>query len=63
MARREDPDRITDLRRYRRERERAQRAAQKTPANEPVLGRRKHASLFLIGVFVVLFVLWWLQRR
>lgn len=55
---------VTDLRRYRRERERAQRTRQKTPSsNEPFLGRRKHAGLFLIGVIVVLAALWWFQRH
>jgi len=48
---RDDP-RVTDLRRYRRERERAKRA----PAGprEPLLGGRRNAGLVLILVIVVL---------
>jgi hypothetical protein len=51
-----DP-RVTDLRRYRRDRERAKRAkpAPSRPnAKEPLLGGRKHAGLILVIVIAVL---------
>jgi hypothetical protein len=51
---RDDP-RVTDLRRYRRERERAKRAPR--PANgprEPLLGGRRNAGIVLLLVIVVL---------
>jgi hypothetical protein len=59
-----DP-RVTDLRRYRRDRERAQREAarQKPNAPEPFLGGRPRAGLFLVLVIVVLAALAWLQTR
>jgi hypothetical protein len=61
-----DP-RVTDLRRYRRERERARRAAQSArprPAggNEPLLGRRKNAGLILVIVIAVIIALMLLRR-
>jgi hypothetical protein len=64
MAGQRDP-RVTDLRRYRRERARAERAAQqkKPPANEPILGGRPRAGLFLVLVVVVLAALWFLGRH
>lgn len=66
MARRPEQDpsrdpRVTDLRRYRRERERAEResrkraAAQRRPGGaEPLLGRRRNAGLILVVVIAVL---------
>jgi hypothetical protein len=61
-----DP-RVTDLRRYRRERERARRAAQSarsraTGGNEPLLGRRKNAGLILAIVVLVIIALMLLGR-
>lgn len=55
MAPQRDP-RVTDLRRYRRERERARRAQSQPPRalNEPLLGRRKNAGLILALVVIVL---------
>jgi len=53
MAPQRDP-RVTDLRRYRRERERARRAQPPQAPNEPLLGRRKNAGLILAVVVVVL---------
>jgi hypothetical protein len=64
MARRPPQDpRVTDLRRYRRERERASRAAQKPPrpANEPLLGRRRNAGVFLVVAIVILAAMAYLQ--
>jgi len=53
-----DP-RVTDLRRYRRERERARRARPpKPPAAEPLLGRRRNAGLILLAAIVVMLALW-----
>lgn len=65
MARPERDPRVTDLRRYKRERERARRAQAKPPRSrrEPLLGSRPRAGLFLLLVVVVLAALWWLQRR
>jgi hypothetical protein len=61
-----DP-RVTDLRRYRRERERARRAKSASPhasgANEPLLGRRRHAGLILLIVVLALVVMAVLQHR
>ena len=55
MARQVDPQRVTDLRRYRRERERAQRAAAKpAPKPQSLLGGRRHAGLILILAIVVM---------
>jgi hypothetical protein len=49
-----DP-RVTDLRRYRRDRERARRAQATPPRhNEPLLGRRRNAGLILVLVVAVL---------
>jgi hypothetical protein len=49
-----DP-RVTDLRRYRRERERARHAKTTPPRQtEPLLGRRKNAGLILAIVVAVL---------
>ena len=66
MAPPRDP-RVTDLRRYRRERERARRAAQSPkPAagpNESFLGARPRAGLILILAVVVLAVMAYLQVR
>jgi hypothetical protein len=65
MAAQRDP-RVTDLSRYRRDRARAERAAQqKKPAgsDEPILGRRPRAGLFLVLVIVVLVALWFLGRH
>jgi len=61
MGAERDP-RVTDLRRYRRERARAERAAQqkKPAADEPILGRRPRAGLFLVLVIAVLAALWFL---
>jgi hypothetical protein len=57
MASQRDP-RVTDLRRYRRERERARRAQAAQPhssaGNEPLLGRRKNAGLILAIVVAVI---------
>jgi hypothetical protein len=50
----QDP-RVTDLRRYRRERERARRRAPPKPKGaEPFLGGRRNAGLILVAVIVVL---------
>jgi hypothetical protein len=61
-----DP-RITDLRRYRRERERARRAQQaarpRRGGAEPLLGRRKNAGLILALVVIVLIVMSLLGHR
>lgn len=62
-----DP-RVTDLRRYRRERERArraQKAARPRPsgAHEPLLGRRKNAGLILAIVVLVLIAMSLLGHR
>jgi hypothetical protein len=64
-----DP-RVTDLRRYRRERARAERAAaQQKPGrnaagqNEPILGKRPKAGVFLVLVVAVLVGLWFLGRH
>jgi len=56
MARPED---VTDLRRYRRERERAQKAAaakasREAPKPESLLGGRRYAGLILVLAIVVL---------
>lgn len=55
---------MTDLRRYRRERERARRKPQgRTPSpREPLLGRRPRAGLILILVVLALAALWLLPR-
>jgi hypothetical protein len=48
-----DP-RVTDLRRYRRERQRARHAKPTPPGqNEPLLGRRRNAGLILAIVVAV----------
>ena len=62
MARRED-SRVTDLRRYRRDRQRAQRRPAPRPdlPNEPLLGSRPRAGLIL--AVVVLAVMAYLQVR
>ena len=63
MARRPQSDpRVTDLRRYRRERERAKR----TPPprqHEPLLGGRRNAGLILGAAIVVLSALSLLSGR
>lgn len=64
MARpRRDPE-VTDLRRYRRERERAQkqRSPKTSRRGESFLGSRPRAGLILAAVVVVLVVLSLLQR-
>lgn len=48
-----DPQ-VTDLRRYRRERERARGKPARTPNPEPLLGRRRHAGLILAVAIIVL---------
>ena len=53
-----DP-RVTDLRRYRRERERALKAKEKGP-DEPLLGANKKGTLFVVLVIAVLAALSWL---
>lgn len=60
---RED-SRVTDLRRYRRERERAERAdrkraraAHRPGGSEPLLGRRRNAGLILAVVVVIVALL------
>lgn len=60
---RRDPE-VTDLRRYRRERERAQkrRAPKAARRGEGFLGSRPKAGLILAAVVVVLVVLSLLQR-
>jgi hypothetical protein len=66
MARRPPSDpRVTDLRRYRRERERAKRAAPPRPAapNEAFFGSRPRAGLILLLVIAVLVGMWLLQAR
>ncbi|MDB5475155.1 MAG: hypothetical protein JWP49_666 [Phenylobacterium sp.] len=66
MARRPQQDpRVTDLRRYRRERERASRAARKPPrpANEPLLGGRRNAGVFLVVAVLILAAMAYLQGR
>jgi len=57
MPPRPPPDpRVTDLRRYRRERERASRAAQKPqpPRDEKLLGGRRYAGFLLFAAIVIL---------
>jgi hypothetical protein len=64
MARRPPADpRVTDLRRYRRERERASRAARKParPENEQLLGGRRNAGVFLILAVLILAAMAYLQ--
>ncbi|HEV2533124.1 hypothetical protein [Phenylobacterium sp.] len=57
----QDP-RVTDLRRYRRERERASRAARKpAPPNEKLLGGRRNAGVFLILAIAILAAMAYLQ--
>ena len=61
-----DPDRITDLARYRRNRERARKAAAQptrrpapSPAGrQPFLGSRPRAGVILVVVILVLAALW-----
>jgi hypothetical protein len=50
-----DP-RVTDLRRYRRERERASRAAARPqpPRGEKLLGSRRYAGFLLVAAIVIL---------
>ena len=52
----QDDPRVTDLRRYRRERERARKAEKppRRPAGEPLLGRRKNAGLILVLIVAIL---------
>jgi hypothetical protein len=61
MPRPRDP-RVTDLRRYRRERARRARAKASGAPRERLLGARPRAGVILILVVVVLAALWWLQR-
>jgi hypothetical protein len=64
MARRPPTDpRITDLRRYRRERERASRQARKPapPQGERLLGGRRNAGVFLILAVLILAAMAYLQ--
>lgn len=65
MAGPERDPRVTDLRRYRRERERAKRAAPRPPRGqrEPLLGARPRAGLILVLVLAVLVAMWLLQGR
>ena len=64
MARPPPDPRVTDLRRYRRERARAERAARK-PARrrEPLLGGRRNAGLILGVAIAVLIALSLLSGR
>jgi hypothetical protein len=64
-VRRPKPDpRVTDLRRYRRERERARRARPPKPAGqEPLLGRRRYAGLILLAALLILVVMNLLGHR
>ncbi|HEY8573051.1 hypothetical protein [Phenylobacterium sp.] len=59
MSNGQDP-RITDLRRYRKARERARRQPPPRPPNQSqsLLGGRKNAGPILVLVVLVLFVLW-----
>jgi hypothetical protein len=62
MGRRPNDPRVTDLRRYRRERERAARAPQKQQrlsGDEPLLGPNRKGAVFVILVVVVLAALSW----
>jgi hypothetical protein len=63
MARPPPDPRVTDLRRYRRERQRAQRRPSPKPQapNEPLLGGRPRAGLILVVVLIVVVGLWALQ--
>jgi hypothetical protein len=64
MARPPPDPRITDLRRYRRERERAQRRPPPRPQgpNEPFLGPRPRAGLILVVAIVLLLALYLAPR-
>jgi hypothetical protein len=64
MARPPPDPRVTDLRRYRRERQRAQRRPAPRPQapNESLLGSRPRAGLILVLVVVVAAALWILPR-
>lgn len=57
MANGEDP-RVTDLRRYRKARERARRQPPPAPAAQGLLGRRRHAGKILVIVLALLALLW-----
>lgn len=63
MARPPPDPRVTDLRRYRRERQRAQRRPAPKPQapNESLLGGRPRAGLILALVLIVVVGLWALQ--
>ena len=64
MRRPKSDPRVTDLRRYRRERERARRAPPQRPAGaQPLLGRRRHAGLILLAAIAILAVLAMLSGR
>jgi hypothetical protein len=52
-----DP-RVTDLRRYRKARERARRQPPPRPPSQSLLGSRKHAGLILAAVILVAMALW-----
>jgi hypothetical protein len=64
MAAPRDP-RVTDLRRYRRERERARRTPppRKPKSEESLLGARPRAGLILLLAVIVLAVMAYLQMR
>lgn len=59
MSNGQDP-RVTDLRRYRKARERARRQPPPKPPSQSqsFLGRRKNAGLILAAVVAVLIALW-----
>ena len=54
MPRRQEDPRVTDLRRYRKEREQARRRAPSRPPNERLLGGRPRAGLILALVILAL---------
>ena len=65
--RQEDPQ-VTDLSRYRRERAKAAKTAKASKpssgtGDEPFLGRRPKAGLFIVLVIAVLAALGWLQAH
>jgi len=69
MARRPEDPRVTDLARYRRDRERARRQAPRSTSPAPqaaepsLLGRRPHAGLFLILAIGIVAALAFLSGR
>lgn len=62
MRREQKDPRVTDLRRYRRERERARRSRPGSRPVEPLLGGRRNAGLILGAVIVALLLLSLLPR-